>query len=122
MSRLKTVKAGAMAGPAVLAIRKPLRIRLNQLCAERKCTLEVLADDVETMRGVFSYVWVKFPDYIKSAVSQDMFVQYCMQERHRLIDEVKAEGEQPGKMSMLQRIRAKKKLKQEASALEKPTN
>ncbi|WP_031570691.1 hypothetical protein [Acidithiobacillus thiooxidans] len=116
MSRLKTAKASAMAAPAVLAIRKPLRQRLDTLCAERSCSLDTLAADAETMREVFAYVWDQFPAYIKVQVTQDLFVQYCMQERYRLVDEVSSDSTKPKKPTMLQKLRERKRLKQEASA------
>lgn len=116
MSRLKTAKASAMAAPAVLTIRKPLRQRLDVLCAERKCSLDVLVSDMETMREVFAYVWDRFPTYIKTQVSQELFVQSCMQERHRLVDEAKSDAVKPKKAPLLQRLRERKRLKQEASA------
>lgn len=116
MSRLKTAKASAMAAPTVLAIRKPLRKRLDSLCAERSCDLDTLVTDTETMRDVFAYVWNEFPTYIKTQVTQDLFVQYCMQERHRLVDEIKGGSVKAKKVPLLERLREKKRLKQEASA------
>ncbi len=107
MSAINTVKASVAAAPAIAAIRKPLRARLNAVCRERGEPLETIAANETVMMGVFQYVWTQFPPRIRQAVDRDYFIQTCMLERHKLIGDVRGEK----KPSLMERLRAKKALK-----------
>jgi hypothetical protein len=107
MSRIAVTVRSQIKASAVLAqIKKPLRKKLDELCAQRGEDLDTLARNDAVMAQVFSDVWGMFPSDVRSQVDQSFFVQSCLKEKYRLISELK-EGK-PKKLPLLERLRQKK--------------
>ncbi|MHB1666036.1 hypothetical protein [Thiomonas sp.] len=105
MPVFRTLRASATAAPAIAAIRKPLKARLNTVCRERGETLEEVAANEAVMAQVFLYVWQQFSSRIRAGLDREFFIQTCLQERHNLIGDAAKPARKP---PLLERLRAKK--------------
>lgn len=106
MSKMSKIQTKLRAAAVLSQVKKPLKRKLDALCVERSETLETLVHDLPLMIEVFAYVWEQFPTEIRQAIDKNFFVQSCMQERHRLVSELK--GGKPKKVPFLERLRQKK--------------
>lgn len=90
-------------------IKKPLKQKLDSLCAERRVSLETLVTEDSTMAQIFSETWEMFPPDVQTQVDRNFFVQSCMKEKHRLIAEMA--GKKVRKPPLLERLRQKNQAK-----------